>query len=415
MKRDYSKIASNIGSLLLALALAVAVWMNAVTQEDPDEVRVFSFPVTVSVNGLQEGLVAQGYENVTLQMTLRGPQSVLNQLQADDVYVAADLSGDAIGSYEVPLEVTIDRGPVRVEKVAPASLQIVVDRLVTKTMTVRVELNGNPAPGFQTGTAAAVPETVVISGPEAAVDRVAEVVATVEVDGINTDINQDSPLLAVDSEGVLVPGVMINPVAVAVALPVQQLGGYRDLVVKAVLMGAVKSGYRLTGLTVSPSVVTLYSDDPEVIRNWPGYVETEPLNINGAQADISAQLTLVLPSGVQVVGNPNIQVEVSISAIEDSITITRPVRMQGLKPGLQATLSPSTVDIIISGPVPDLHDLRPNDVDVYLDLANYGPGTYKLSPAVQIANAALSWISITPEQIEVIITSVSAVSPTSSP
>ena len=73
-------------------------------------------------------------------------------------------------------------------------------------------------------------------------------------------------------------------------------------------------------------------------------------------------------------GNPNIVVQVSISAIEDSITLSRPIRFQGLTPGLTAILSPSSVDIILSGPAPIIWSLRPADVDVFLDLSGLAPG-----------------------------------------
>jgi YbbR domain-containing protein len=151
--------------------------------------------------------------------------------------------------------------------------------------------------------------------------------------------------------------------------------------------------------------VTLYSDDPDAIRNLPGYVETEPLDISGAQEDISHSLSLVLPANVQVVGDLQILVQVGISAIEDSITITRPVRVQGLEPGLEATPSPSLVDVFLSGPVPALSELllQPTDIDIYLDLAGLGPGTYQLQPEGRIVNQEVRLVTISPEQIEVTI------------
>jgi YbbR domain-containing protein len=108
---------------------------------------------------------------------------------------------------------------------------------------------------------------------------------------------------------------------------------------------------------------------------------------------------------VQVVGDPKILVQVSVSAIEDSITITRPVRVQGLEPDLTAEPSPALVDVFLSGPVPALRSLllRPADIDVYLDLTGLAAGTYKLQPTVRIVNAQLRLFTTSPEQIEVTI------------
>jgi YbbR domain-containing protein len=131
-------------------------------------------------------------------------------------------------------------------------------------------------------------------------------------------------------------------------------------------------------------------------------VETQPLDISGASADITKSLSLVLPVGVQVVGDPKIIVQVSISAIEDSITISRPIRFQGLEPGLSVTLSPAFVDVILSGPAPIIWSLKPADIDVYLDLTGKGPGTYKMTPEVNKPNE-LQLVTISPEQVEVVI------------
>jgi YbbR domain-containing protein len=337
-----------------------------------------------------------------VQVTIRAPRSIWDQLVPENIHAQLDLTGKTEGQYSIPVIVQTDVSPVQVEKVDPESLRILIDRLATRSMAVHVQLAGNLAPGFQAGTPTLMPETVVVSGPESLVDRIAEIVATVDIEGMRSATDQSVALVPLDTEGNVVTGVSIDPGTVSISVPVQQLGGYRDLVVKVPLLGAVKSGYRLTGLTINPQVVTLYSDDPEVIRALPGYVETQPLDISGASADITKSLSLVLPVGVQVVGDPKIIVQVSISAIEDSITISRPIRFQGLEPGLSVTLSPESVDVILSGPASVIWSLKPADIDVYLDLAGKGPGTYKMTPQVN-KPSELQLVTISPEQVEVVI------------
>ena len=402
MRQKLASLGANIFSLLLATILAVAVWVNAVSTEDPNETRALTTPLAVEIVGLREGLVAQGYEAVEVQVTIRAPSSIWDQLLPENIHARVDLTGKTEGVYTIPVEVLTDISPVQVEKVDPASLRILVDRLATRSMAIHVELAGNLAPGFQAGMPALAPETVMVSGPESLVDQIAEIVATVNIEGLRSEMDQSVTLVPLNPEGNVVSGVSIDPTSVSVSVPVQQLGGYRDLVVKVPLLGTVKSGYRLTGLAINPQVVTLYSDDPEVIRTLPGYVETQPLDINGASADLSRALSLVLPTGVQVVGDPKIIVQVSISAIEDSITLSRPIRFQGLEPGLSVTLSPAFVDVILTGPAPVIWSLKPADVDVFLDLTGKGPGTYKLTLEVNIPRE-LQLVTLSPEQVEVVI------------
>jgi YbbR domain-containing protein len=402
MIQKLKSLGGNIFSLLLAIILAIAVWMNAVSTEDPDETRILSAPLPVEVIGLKEGLVAQGYESVTVQVTFRAPHSVWDQLVPENIHAELDLTGKSEGKYSVPIRIRTKVSPVLVESVEPAKVDILIDRLASRSMAVHVQLAGNLAPGFQAGTPVVSPESVAVSGPESVVDRIAQIVATVDVAGARSAMDQSVELIPLDTEGTVVAGVTIDPASVSISVPVQQLGGYRDLVVKVPLLGSVKSGYRLTGLTINPQVVTLYSDNPDVIRALPGYVETQPLDISGASTDITKSLSLVLPIGVQVVGDPLIVVQVSISAIEDSITISRPIRFQGLEPGLSVTLSPAFVDVILSGPAPVIWSLKPADIDVFLDLAGKGAGTYKLTPEVNMP-AGLKLVILSPEQVEVVI------------
>jgi YbbR domain-containing protein len=402
MKKKLASLGANLFALLLASILAVAIWMNAVSAADPNETRSLAVPLAVEVVGLKEGLVAQGYETAGVQVTIRAPRSIWDQLVPEKIHAQLDLTGKSEGEYSVPVHIQTDVSPVLVEKVDPELLKILIDQLASRSMAVHVQLAGNLAPGFQAGTPTLSPETVAVSGPESLVDRIADVVATVDIEGLRSAMDQSVKLVPLDTAGNVVDGITIDPSTVSVSVPVQQLGGYRDLVVKVPLLGAVKSGYRLTGLTINPQVVTLYSDDPEVIRALPGYVETQPLDISGASDDITTSLSLVLPAGVQAVGDPNVVVQVSISAIEDSITISRPIRFQGLEPGLSVKLSPAIVDVILSGPAPIIWSLKPADIDVYLDLAGKGPGTYKLIPEVNMPNE-LKLVILSPEKVEVVI------------
>ena len=412
MKKFLASFGGTFFSFLLAIILATAVWANAVASQDPDQTRTLSVPLAVTVQGLKEGLVAQGYQNIGVQVSLRAPSSVWEKLSPDTVKVMADLTGKTDGKYAIPLTVVTRLSPVRVEKMEPASVPILIDHLAAKTLAVHVELTGSLALGFQAGTPAPNPTMVTISGPQTLVDTVVEAVAAVNVEGLRSSTDQNTPVLALDTQGNVVAGVSILPLSISVSIPVQQLGGYRDLVVKVPLTGTVKSGYRLTGLTITPQVVTLYSDNPDAIGALPGYVETEPLDITGASADINKSLSLVVPQGVQVVGNPNIIVQVSISAIEDSITLSRPIRFQGLTLGLGARLSPSSVDIIISGPAPIVWALRPADVDVFVDLTGLAPGTHNPKVQVKLLDPSLTVVTISPEQIEVVIKPEPIMSPT---
>jgi YbbR domain-containing protein len=200
---------------------------------------------------------------------------------------------------------------------------------------------------------------------------------------------------------------------VVVTEQITQRGGYRNVVIKAVLVGQIATGYRLTNITVSPPAVTVFSTDPSLVEKLPGYVETTPINLNGSQDGLDVNLGLNLPDGVQVVGDQSVQVQIGVAAIEGSLSITRlNVNITGLAEGLNAQVSPETVDIIISGPLPILDTLTQDKIVVSVDLTGQGAGTYQLVPRVEMPSTDLKLESILPGSIEVTITQAPTPSPT---
>ena len=181
-----------------------------------------------------------------------------------------------------------------------------------------------------------------------------------------------------------------------------QRGGYRDLAVKVVVRGQVASGYRLTDISVFPPVVTVFSADPNVVATLPGVVETQPLDLQNANEDITTRLDLNLPEGVSVVGEQTVLIQAGISPIESSITLSNEVvQVTGLPEGLTAQVLPATVDVILSGPLPLLDTLTRQDIRVTVDLTGLTAGTHQLTPRVEILIADVVVESILPGTVEV--------------
>ena len=106
-----------------------------------------------------------------------------------------------------------------------------------------------------------------------------------------------------------------------------------------------------------------------------------------------------------LIGDQTVSVQIEIVPIKGSLTVAfRPVEVMGLAQGLKVQLSPITVDVILSGPLPVLDSLLPSDVHVRLDLTGLTVGTYQLTPVVSIAKQDVTVQSILPGTVEVVIT-----------
>ncbi len=396
----------NGGSLFWALALAVAVWIAAVTAADPDEQRAYDKPVPIEIVGQDSGLVILGESPKEIEVTLRAPHSVWNRLEGEEnpIHAVVDLSGLSAGEHTVQVQVQVAESPALIVSAIPSSFTITLEPLASRAFPVDLTLNGQPAAGYQAGDAVLDPKEVLVSGAQSLVDQVRRVRVIVNLAGTRESVNQALEVQLLDANNQAVKGLSVNPLSVQVNLPVTQQGGYRDVAVKVIVHGQVAGGYLLTNLSVFPPVVTVFSADPQLVNSIPGVIETQPLELHGASEDISTRLALNLPEGVSVVGEQSVQVQVGIEPIQSNLTLSKiKIEIVGLPEGMAAQVSPAEVDVILSGPAPLLDTLLLQDIRVTVDVTGLGPGTYQLKPVVEILVADIVVESILPNTVEVVI------------
>jgi len=394
--------------LLTAFILALAVWISAVTANDPIVEKTYPTSVPVEVIGQDSNLIVTSPMPVSVSLVLSAPQSIWNLplTETDAVRAVVDLSGLEPGTHTLPIQVQIVPRPVRKVVQSPLNVTLTLERLAVKELPVNLVTRGSPAIGYLAGVPVISPVMVTVTGPATQVDRVTRVRATLDINQANQTINRTIGLVALDANEAAVTGVTIVPQEVTVSQEISQRFGYRNVVVKVVVTGQVANGYRLTNISVFPPAVTVFSADPQVVSDLPGFVETVPLDISGAKDDLDVSLALDLPDGVSVVGDQvEVLVRVGIAAIESSLTLPNvPVEVTGLQPGLRATVSPENVTVIISGPVALLDRLKATDVRVVVNLSQFIAGTYQVEPEIEILIPELSAESVLPETIEVTIT-----------
>ncbi len=402
-----SSLGQNLRTLLWAFVLAVAVWIAAVTGADPDEVRTYPTPVKIEIVGQDPGLVIKGTIPSDVQISIRAPQSVWNQLTAQPGSVRAllDLSGLKAGQHTLNVQIQVDARPIRVVTVSPSSVQVALEPLVSRTLPLQSTISGQPAVGYQAGDLTLDPTEVILAGPESVVQQVAKVRVAIDIAGVREGIDQSMPVEALDATNAPVSDLTIQPNSVHVTLPINRQGGFRDVAVKVVVHGQVATGYRLDSISVYPPVVTVYSANPELVNALPGVIETQPLELQAAKDSLSMRVSLNLPSGISVVGQSTVLIQAGISPIQSSLTLAgEKVDVSGLPDGLTAQISPASVDVILAGPLPILDTLTRQDIQVTVNATGLGPGTYQLAPNVQILSSSITVESLLPATVELVLT-----------
>jgi YbbR domain-containing protein len=412
------RLARNLPTFFLAFILALAVWVMAVIATDPDVTQSYPTPISIEFVGQDPSLIMTGTVTRQVQVTLRAPRSIWNQFTSGkaSIRAVADLTGLGSGTHAVEVQVQIATRLVRIISVTPQTLKLSLEPLVTQTLPIELTLTGEPAIGYKIGAIVLDPAEAVISGPESIVTQAKHVQAILDVTNARQSIETTRPISVITENGAALSGITIHPDSVKVDLPLAQQGGYRDLAVKAVTVGNPASGYWVKNVTASLPVVTVYSGNLSLIESLPGYVETMPLDLSGASDNIETKLALNLPSGVTLIGDQTVSVQVEIVPIEGSRPVAfLPVEVIGLAAGLKSQLSPTTVDVILSGPLSVLESLSSSDVHVKLDLTGLTSGTYQLTPTVTVDKQGVTVQSILPGTVEVILTKEATPTPRPTP
>lgn len=405
----------NIRTFLLALILGVSVWVSAVSSADPNEEHPYPKLIPLQVIGQDPSLVITSDLPSNVEISLRAPHSVWEALTArdDSVRAVLDLTGLSAGEHKVNVQIAVDKRPYQIVLANPTIVTVDLESIDTKTFPLVLSLTGQPAAGYQAGDASMSLKEVVVSGPKSILKQVAQTRVVVALDAIRDTIDESLQIQVVDKQNKSLKGLTVNPETVHVNIPISQQGGFRDVAVKVIVQGQQAPGYRIENISVFPPVVTVFAENPELVNNLPGVVNTQPLDLTDRREDVSTRLTLDLPDRITIVGSKTVQVQVNISPIQTSLTLANePINIMGLSEGLSARVSPEAVDVIISGPAPVLDALTSKDITISVDCSGLGAGVYQLKPQVnpRVENVLVE--STLPSTVEVHIEVPASPTPT---
>ncbi|HEY86230.1 MAG TPA: hypothetical protein G4N96_14085 [Chloroflexi bacterium] len=408
------KILSQISTILLALGMAFLVWIAAVSEEDPLQTKNIQPDIPLQVTPPAETLIIRDEEVVpdTIQVKIRAPQSVWQTLTVNKVKASIDLSPYSAGTHVVPIQVEISDPQAIVEESAPSAITVQFDALATKEMPVSVKILDEAPLGYFNRLPEAKPDSVMVKGSAVDVERVDQVVGKVRINNSKETVKQEVLLIPLDAEGEVVQNITLEPPNSVIAIPIEQRFGYKEVSVKAKLVGQPAPGYWISSISVNPSTVTLVGG-PTILENVSGFIDTFEVDILGATEDVIKRVPLDLPPGSSVVADEtgsektdrSVLVTVGISALAGGRTMQIGVTAQGVSQALKTEISPQVVEVILSGSLPTLNQLNKDDITVIVDLFGLPPGEHRLQLEV-ISPDEVEVASLIPDTVEVTLTPI---------
>ncbi|MFQ5646154.1 MAG: YbbR-like domain-containing protein [bacterium] len=154
---------NNLFIKILSLLLACILWFFVVVENKPET----NFQVPLQAANLDRELgLATNIRDYQIDIKLKGPESILRGLTAQQLKMSLDLSGAKEGNRYFTLtaqDVTVPKH-VQVVRIAPSEVHLIIEPIVQRIVPVEPVILGIPAQGYHLEEIRVFPDHVRLSG-----------------------------------------------------------------------------------------------------------------------------------------------------------------------------------------------------------------------------------------------------------
>jgi YbbR domain-containing protein len=395
-----------------ALALAIVLYVGLVLSQNA---RVWPGGIPIDAIKQPAGTYLLGGLGTVESVRYLAPIDVQNQVTSHSFAAYADLSGvpaDTQGEpVSVPVTVTASDNRIQVLGWEPSTINVRLDPVITRTIPVRVELGAVPA-GLTTSDPVIDRTTVTVKGAASLVGQVSAAVARVSVDASGINVDSDVDLVAVDDRNDIVAPVNIDPTRVHVKIQVAEQLSSRTVPVVPTIKGDPALGYSVRDVQIDPLTVTVTGSNSIVAALQS--ISTAAVDISGRTSDLSVNVELTPPKGVNVIGDTKVAVKVSVGAESGSRSFGAGVVLVGARADRVYELSVPDVLVTLGGTRAALAGIDPASLAVTVDVSGLDAGTSTVPVRFQVPDGT-NLVTISPSRIEVTVIVPATPTPTPTP
>lgn len=302
----FSGATNNLWLKLLALLLAVMIWLVVVSIDNPVKDQNFTqIPVGV-LNGEVFEAAGEAYElaeaSKYVTVTVRAERMVLSQLSRDDFTATIDMNNYSNG--RVPINVKANRLADRIMSITPrtAYASVHVEELGTKQFSIDYEITGTPADGYSVGNVTLASNVVRVQGPESQVDTIDRAIVRVSAQGMTRDMRTEAPIVFIDRNGEEVDTTNLELSRSTISVSVE-IWEDKEVSVTYGYTGTPAEGFAATGkINATINTVTV-GGDPEVLSTMASIsIPSTEIDITGATENVmkTIDVSAYLPQGISI-------------------------------------------------------------------------------------------------------------------
>lgn len=399
LKKLGSRIFNNFGLKLLAAVFAFILWVVVINVDEP----IRTVPYTASVKTENEDYITSNGKyfelldgNNTVTFNVSAKRTYQEKLTNADFTAVADMEKieyvDDNGIYRVP--VTVSCSKFSSNQVTISSKQLYIEVAMEDRGTVQKRITatatGNVADGCALGEVSIVTSNLIkISGPSSVTSQIDTVEASINVDGMSSDVTDTVAPVLYDVDHNVIDPTKLKMSVTTVTISAQILNT-KDVPIEFETTGTVAKDHVVTGIEYAPQSVRIKGETSVLNTVNKVTVPAEVLDVTDATSDIknTVDISSYLPSGVSLVlaSDAKIEVTVKVESMEkvsyeipvENITIENQAENQNIK------ILVDTVSVEIAGSQSAMKKLSAVDIKGTIDASGITNGEHNAIVTIQV-------------------------------
>jgi YbbR domain-containing protein len=305
-KRVRRRIFGNGRLKLFSVAFACGLWLFVnYAERDAEKTLV----VPVEFQNLPTQLVISGTRDEYVDLRLRGPRSLLSQLNSKKLKLDLREVRPGMATFRItPDMLNLPRG-VRLIRISPAQVNISIAQIIKRILPVQLELVGKIPHGYLVKETEVNPGKIEVTGPAPQVDKLQVILTdTLDLSLLTQTVTREIALRGPEEGFVSYSRDRVN-----VRINVEEIVNTREFRNVPI---SVKNA--VTRVVISPARAAVTVRGPQLlIENFELNEERIFADVNGQGAgDTTVPVTVVLPPGIELVAqDPE---KVSLQIVEEN-------------------------------------------------------------------------------------------------
>lgn len=288
---DFTALTKNWLLKLLSLIIGASLWYFVVGEDRVD--LIVTMPL--ELRNLPTDLVIANQYKKDIEVALSGPRRLIQDMRQQNISLPIDLSTAQPGAMVIQNEadaIPLPQGIV-VQRVQPATLTLLVDRLVQKDFPITAVTKGKPAAGYSLESLSLKPTHITVTGPQTVLEKEQGLnTSPIELEGLNASTTVQVHL---DLNEALIKLIGETVIEARVAL--------KETMVRKTIRGVMIKRPSGEEIRFTPNMVTVEAEIPTLVAEETPELSlllraslALPLDTTGTEASVQV-------NGIQVPGH----------------------------------------------------------------------------------------------------------------